>query len=354
MAEKKQVFIDASRGKSTFVFPPEALVIAGVDDGPGTSSLAAHLVDRTNQKRLKAIMADPCAFLASDKPEDEEFQTYVVSVATHGVEKPIEATKVEVDGVQVPFVVDGRGRVVYARIANLILGGKLKAPAAFAQRFAAACGDGGLDVVTVPAVAVRDDDPVELAARVHRSNLARRTYTAAQRFDLIVGRAKAADKQGVEPDAGTIATALGLGLAEVKAALAVWRKATPEVAKKVSSGAVTISAAAQIAALPAAKQSAALEALEASGDTTVAAAREVGKAVRKGNDAAEAVKQKRERAGLTPKEVSDLLEAAKASSNEQVVALLRLIVEGPSAVGKTMRSTLGLAAAISAIESRRG
>jgi hypothetical protein len=349
----KTYFEDAARGKATFVVDAEDLLIAGVDDGPGAAPEAAHLVDRTNRARLRAILADPCAALSGEKPEDEDFQSLVISVATHGVEKPVEATKVTVGGVVVKFTVDGRTRVVAGRVANLILDKKLKAPPSFAQRFAAARGSDGLERVTIPVLAVKDDDPVELADRVHRSNLARRSYTAAQRYDLIAARAKAADKSGVEPDANAIATALGLGISEVKAALAVIRKGTPDVSRKVSAGTLTISAAAQVAALPQPKQAAALEALVASGDTTVAAAREASKAVRKGEDAAAAVKQKAERKGLSGREVADLLEAAKATATPDTLAVLRLIVEGPDALDAKTRRSLGLAPAIEAIERKR-
>ena len=341
----KTYFEDASRGKGTFVLDPEEIMVAGVDDGPASSPEVAHLVDKTNRARLRAILADPCATLSGEKPEDEDFQSLVISVATHGVEKPVEATKVTIGGVVVKFTVDGRTRVVAGRVANLILDKKLKAPPSFAQRFAAARGSDGLERVTIPVLAVKDDDPVELADRVHRSNLARRSYTAAQRYDLIAARAKAADKSGVEPDANAIATALGLGISEVKAALAVIRK--------VSAGTLTISAAAQVAALPQPKQAAALEALVASGDTTVAAAREASKAVRKGEDAAAAVKQKAERKGLSGREVADLLEAAKATATPDTLAVLRLIVEGPEALDAKTRRALGLAPAIEAIERKR-
>lgn len=349
----KTYFEDASRGKGTFVLDPADLLIAGVDDGPASSPEVVHLVDKTSRARLRAILADPCAILASSKPEDEEFQTLVISVAKHGVEKPAEATKVVVGDETLKFVVDGRNRTVSSRVANLIIDGKLKAPAAFALRFATARDSDSPDRVAVPVLAVKEDDPVAVGDRVHRSNLGRRVYTPAQRFELIVSRAKAADKAGVEPDADAISAALSIGLSEVKAALSVIRKGTPDVSRKVSAGTLTISAAAQIAALPQPKQAAALEALIAGGDTTVSAARSASKAVRKGEDAAAAVKQKAERKGLSGREVADLLEAAKATATPDTLGVLRLIVEGPDALDAKTRRALGLAPAIEAIERKR-
>ena len=114
-----------------------------------------------------------------------------------------------------------------------------------------------------------------------------------------------------------------------------------------------LQAAAQVAALPQPKQAAALEAIIASGDTTVAAAREASKAVRKGEDAAAAVKQKAERKGLSGREVADILEAAKATAGSDTLAVLRLIVEGPEALDAKTRRALGLAPAIEAIERKR-
>lgn len=350
--------LSEKRGKDTDVFDPETLLVAGVDPDAGMSQEVEHLIDHAHVEKHRRILGDPLRVLTSGATEDEQFVSLVVSLAVHGCEKAIEATRVTVGLEEVAAVVDGRDRVLAGRIANHILAGGYLEATEVRDRIALGQSlvRGALDRVLITAASVKADK-LSLRDRIHRSNITRKVLTHEQKFTLIRERYEACEKQGVSPRAEVVADALGIGLSEVRAAFVVLRGGSQELVSRVEDGDISPTAAAIIAPMRGPEQAQTIAAMDAGDDHTVAAARVAKDAVRSGKtvtEAAATVRQVRGRKCLSIKEVADLLESAKAvATSPEVVSILRLVVEGPDALTRKERTALGLRVAIDALESRR-
>lgn len=346
--------LSEKRGKDTDVFDPEHLMVPGVDITEGLE----HLIDHTQVERLLAIADNPIPVLTSGAVEDEQFVSLVVSLAVHGCEKAVEATRAILNDAECAAVVDGRNRVIAGRIANCILAGGCPEAQVVRDRIAFGRSQvrGAPERVLITVASVKADN-LSLQDRVHRSNLARKVLTHEQKFTLIRDRYEACEKQGVAPRAEAVADALGIGLSEVRAAFVVLRGGSQELVSRVEGGDISPTAAAIIAPMRGPEQAQAIAAMDAGETHTVAAARTAKDAVRSGKtvpEAAASVRQTRDRKCLSIKEVADLLESAKAvATSPDVVSILRLVVEGPDALTRKERTALGLRVAIDALESRR-
>lgn len=318
--------------------PAEAMLIGGVDPAPAGLTDEDLVVDRESAREIGAMLRDPVEFFA--KWPDLTRRAYnlnnLCSVIVDGVIDPVNLRIVAERFVN---SYEGRHRVGWTRLANLLTAGKLLIPGTEAA-VAEARQKRGTDPLTVPGL-LEGRMSAEEAARINALlNSSRRVPTVREHFAYVVDamtRADAAKRRAGgkgKVDVAAVLASIGLtGIVSVPTATrwAELHDADDSVLDAMFEGRITAAEAVQIVKAAPGKlaQQAAIAALPAKGegritatlaaDTAKAATAAIAEAKDSGTSPKAAAKAAAKdvaakRPHLTLRDLRKLLQSGKGSS----------------------------------------